>query len=126
MQEQKRKLSNLQVTIIILLFGILIISLIGGAFADAEDKSYQENSAIIKALEDKRLSKNLMNTEEIADYLGISKKYVIKLRGGDYVEDMEVNPTLLPYIKVDNRYFYSKPAVDKWLRESETTYITTK
>jgi hypothetical protein len=63
----------------------------------------------------------LLTQAEVADYLGISKDEVQKLTSipeGDGIEKSE-----LPYIKIENNYYYPKTGIDKWLLTVETTVV---
>jgi len=65
--------------------------------------------------------KQLLTSEELAAYLGISVEEVMKLgpiTNGSYTESQ------MPYIKIGLSIYYPKQAVDEWLKNIGGIYIT--
>jgi len=63
----------------------------------------------------------LLTQSELGKYLGLSKMEIQKLtelRDGENSYTSE-----LPHIKIGSKYYYPKPAIDKWLLSVELTTI---
>lgn len=54
----------------------------------------------------------LLTQAEVADYFGLSVEEVQKLSPA-YAG---VTTSVIPYIKIGNKFYYSKSAIDKWLQ----------
>ncbi len=59
----------------------------------------------------------LMTTKEVANYLGIDQEEMYKLGpiGGE-----GYSSSILPYVKIGNKVYYSKFAIDMWLQKGES------
>jgi hypothetical protein len=62
----------------------------------------------------------LLTQSELAEYLGLSIEEVRKLGPVQYGHDIQ---SMLPYIKIGDTIYFSKEAVDKWLRNNEATSV---
>jgi len=104
---------NLKNNLLALSVCFLAVSVIisGGIIAMA---LYEENVTPPTVLEVPKEPSQLMNQEELAEYLGISVKDSIMLgpisSGGGWSQSE------IPVIKLEGRNFYSRIAVDEWLR----------
>jgi hypothetical protein len=65
--------------------------------------------------------KQLLTQSDLADYLGLSLKEVLKL--GPTPNGPGSFTTEIPYIQIENTIYYSKTAVDKWLLNNEMTIV---
>lgn len=63
----------------------------------------------------------LLTESELASYLGLSNEEVKKL--GPTKEEDGAYSTVLPYLKIGNKVYFSKTAIDKWLTNNEATGI---
>ena len=62
-----------------------------------------------------------MTTKELAEYLGIPQEEVYKLGpsvGGDYV-----TTSILPFVKIGNKVYFSKIAIDEWLEKGDSFQV---
>ncbi|NRD76605.1 helix-turn-helix domain-containing protein [Bacillus sp. BRMEA1] len=59
----------------------------------------------------------LLTQSELASYLGLSIEEVTKL--GPTKEEDGSYTSVLPYLKIGNKVYFSKSAVDKWLTNNE-------
>lgn len=64
--------------------------------------------------------KQLMTTNDVADYLGIDREEMYKLGpvGGE-----GYSSSVLPYVKIGNKVYYSKLAIDMWLQHGESISV---
>ena len=62
----------------------------------------------------------LMTTNEVADYLGIDQEEMVKLGpvGGE-----GYSSSILPYVKIGNKVYYSKSAIDMWLQNDNSISV---
>lgn len=62
----------------------------------------------------------LMTTKEVADYLGIDQEEMVKLGpvGGE-----GYSSSILPYVKIGNKVYYSKFAIDMWLQNANSISV---
>ncbi|MBU0903658.1 MAG: helix-turn-helix domain-containing protein [Firmicutes bacterium] len=62
----------------------------------------------------------LMTTKEVANYLGIDQEEMVKLGpvGGE-----GYTSSILPYVKIGNKVYYSKLAIDMWLQRGESVSV---
>ena len=63
---------------------------------------------------------HLMTTKEVANYLGIDQEEMVKLGpiGGE-----GYSSSILPYVKIGNKVYYSKFAIDMWLQNAESVSV---
>lgn len=62
----------------------------------------------------------LMTTNDVVDYLGIDQEEMYKLGpvGGE-----GYSSSILPYVKIGNKVYYSKLAIDMWLQHGESISV---
>ncbi|MFF2878247.1 helix-turn-helix domain-containing protein [Gottfriedia sp. NPDC057991] len=63
----------------------------------------------------------LLTQSELVNYLGISKEAIQKLT--ELPDDVDTTSGL-PYIKIGEKFYYPKSAIDKWLLNVDLTTIT--
>ncbi|MEH7108725.1 MULTISPECIES: helix-turn-helix domain-containing protein [Bacillaceae] len=63
----------------------------------------------------------LLTQSELAKYLGLSVKEIQKL--GPVSNTEGVITSEIPYIKIGHRYYYSKSAIDRWLRSKDSITV---
>ncbi len=61
-----------------------------------------------------------MTTKEVANYFGIGQEEMYKLGpvGGE-----GYTSSILPYVKIGNKVYYSKFAIDRWLQKGESISV---
>ena len=64
---------------------------------------------------------HLLTPSELADYLGLSIEEVQKLGPIFAIEGIQSSE--LPYMKIGNKYYYSKVAIDKWLLTTDSVSV---
>ena len=75
---------------------------------------YEKNATPPTVFEVPKEPSHIMNQEELAEYLGISVKDSILL--GPISSGTGWSQSEIPVIKLDGRNYYSRLAVDEWLR----------
>lgn len=73
--------------------------------------------------ETKNEAKVLMNTEETAEYLGVTEqqvKEIIETENRELSETGSFTGVMFPYIKIDNEILISRDRLKEWLKESTT------
>lgn len=63
----------------------------------------------------------LLTQPELADYLGLSVEEIQKL--GPVFAGEGVTTSEIPYIKIRNKFYYSKIAIDKWLQRQDSLTV---
>ena len=103
----------LPISIIVLAFALVISSVIitmkqpTATFIDSK-----ENSEVL-----------VIN--EVADYLQLSEEQVMKMINIETTkleEDGSFSGMMIPYFTVDEKYYFSKSALDHWLKEVTTNH----
>lgn len=67
------------------------------------------------------LQHQLLTQSEVAKYLGLSTEEVQNL--GQESNDKSPEARLMPFKKIDDKYYYSKILIDEWLQIQETTNV---
>lgn len=105
---------------ILLLAGIGVYSSITNEPQMEKSDELKTQTVIIKEknsdinLEHEKEADLLMTSLELADYLGITIEELNSI-GPDTGNNLE-----LPYMKIDNTVYYSRPAIDVWLLQGVT------
>lgn len=63
----------------------------------------------------------LLTQSEVADYLGLSMDEVIKL--SPVSAGVGVTTSEIPFIKIGHKYYYSKIAIDEWLKSQDSIIV---
>ncbi|MFJ7736689.1 helix-turn-helix domain-containing protein [Lysinibacillus sp. NPDC097287] len=62
----------------------------------------------------------LLTQEQAADYLGLTISELIKLGP---ISAGAWTTSNIPYIKIGNKYYYSKEAINNWLKEEQAITV---
>ena len=112
--ERDNKMKNNLIAISILIFSLCFVL---GCWLIADQIS--DSASSVKPIDIRTINnevereKQLLTSEELALYLGISVEEVMKLgpiTNGPYTESK------LPYIKIGLSIYYPKQAIDEWLK----------
>ena len=112
--ERDNKMKNNLIAISILIFSLCFVL---GCWLIADELS--DSASSVKPIDIRTINnevereKQLLTTEELALYLGISVEEVMKLgpiTNGPYTESQ------IPYIKIGLSIYYPKQAIDEWLK----------
>jgi predicted DNA-binding transcriptional regulator AlpA len=97
----------------------LAISIVIGSWILSNGQ--RNNEQLITSQSTLEKTNKLLTEPQLADYLGISDDEVKKL--GPTPEGDGVTTSILPYIQIGNKIYFSKPAIDKWLKDKATTVV---
>ena len=59
------------------------------------------------------MNKEMMNTKEVAEYLGINEKHVYKL----------INDRKIPGTKITGKWLFPKGLIDEWINKSAKEFV---
>jgi hypothetical protein len=89
--------------------------LITQGFKNVEEKNQTQQQT-------KEIAQNqLLTSLELADYLGLSIEEIQKL--GPIPAGEGQLRSELPYMKIGNKYYFSKVAIDKWLLKTDSVNV---
>ncbi|WP_394190862.1 helix-turn-helix domain-containing protein [Paenisporosarcina quisquiliarum] len=111
-------MKNNFIAISIVSLGICILI---GSWLIADGLSEVNKPLPITTIEQADFSKaHLMTTKEVANYLGIDQEEMVKLGpvGGE-----GYSSSILPYVKIGNKVYYSRLAIDMWLQNGESISV---
>ncbi len=113
-----RKMKNNFIALSIVSLGICILI---GSWLIADGLKEVNEPIPATTIEQVDFSKaQLMTTKEVADYLGIDQEEMYKLGpvGGE-----GYSSSILPYVKIGNKVYYSKFAIDMWLQNANSISV---
>jgi hypothetical protein len=108
-------LKHKTIEISILFLGVCIII---GSLLISYSFNISNQDFSIKSIETLQTHKQLLTRSELADYLGISESELIKLLSYGR-ENIRIG---VPYIIIEDKYYYPVKAVNEWLKTGEGTY----
>lgn len=74
---------------------------------------------------DSKENSEVLVINEVADYLQLSEEQVMKMINIETTkleEDGSFSGMMIPYFTVDEKYYFSKSALDHWLKEVTTNH----
>lgn len=116
------KLTVAGIIAILLLAGLGVTLSFMNESNDSETNVIKEQVAELEASAKEPMPKKketnhdlLMDSEELADYLGITLDEL------NSTDPYDKNTLQIPHMTIDNTIYYSRPAVDKWLLQGFET-----
>ena len=102
------------------IFSLAISIVIGSWLVANANKNVYPSQTFQEENDVKEEVKKLLTQEELASYLGLSVEESKKLGP---VGGPPTSTSVLPYIKIVDKVYYSKDAIDKWLVEYGTAHL---
>ena len=106
--------------IAISIFSLAISIVISSWLVTMDNKDVYPSQTVQEENDVKEEEKKLLTQKELASYLGLSVEESKKLGpvGGTHT-----STSVLPNIKIGDKVYYSKDAIDKWLVENGTAHL---